>query len=438
MKRNWRIYFRCYLALLVACLFWCCWSSAQETNQVSPTIPGSKLIRADGKSVLEIPVEELRATLSFGLDKIPALKEKLWGKPRWLYLASLIYVVLAFYVSKLIDFVIRRVLKQWASRTTTTLDDLLLDLVHGPIKIVAFAIFLHIGLNVFSWDPWVEEATSKIVILIVACSITYMAWRSVDILMNYWISRGVAGEERAYDKQLFPIISKSLKVFVIVVAVLVTGDHLGIQIRGLLASLSIGGLALGLAAQDTLANLFGAVAIFIDKPFRVGDRIKLDAVDGVVEAIGLRSTRVRNGDGFLITIPNKTMGNATITNVTKRPNIKTVVNLTVTYDTPVEKLRQAISTLEEVYMAHPMTADVWVNFTQFADNALILQVVHWWKSQDYKPYLDGMQELNLEVKRRFDAAGIGFAFPSRTIYLRQDSDWKLHSDPAPIEPRPTA
>src|SRR5205814_776703 len=134
-------------------------------------------------------------------------------------------------------------------------------------------------------------------------------------------------------EQLFPVISKSLKSFLLVVAILVTSSNLGLDITAMLASLSIGGLALGLAAQDTVANLFGAVAVFVDKPFRVGDRIKLENIDGVVESIGLRSTRVRNQDGFLVTVPNKTMGNATITNVTRRPNIKTEMNIGITYDT---------------------------------------------------------------------------------------------------------
>src|ERR1051325_12133922 len=108
------------------------------------------------------------------------------------------------------------------------------------------------------------------------------------------------------DEQLFPVIRKSLKLFVLVVAVLVTLDNIGVNITAAIASLSIGGLAIGLAAQDTLANLFGAVAVFVDKPFRIGDTIKLSDVEGTVESIGMRSTRVRNPDGFLVTVPNKT------------------------------------------------------------------------------------------------------------------------------------
>ena len=114
-------------------------------------------------------------------------------------------------------------------------------------------------------------------------------------------------------------------------------------------------MAVGLTAQDTLANLFGAVAVLVDKPFKVGDRIQLDTLDGVVEYIGFRSTRVRNLDGHLVTVPNKTMGNATITNISARPNIKTVMNIGLTYDTPPDRIRRALEILEEVYQRHPRT-----------------------------------------------------------------------------------
>jgi MscS family membrane protein len=243
--------------------------------------------------------------------------------------------------------------------------------------------------------------------------------------MGYWQERVAKSEDRSFDEQLFPIVRKSLKVFVTVVAVLVTTQNLGLNITGVLASLSIGGLALGLAAQDTLANLFGAVAIFLDKPFRIGDRIRLDAVDGTVETIGLRSTRVRNLDGHLVTIPNKTMGNATITNVSRRPTIKTEMNLGITYDTTYEKVQEALKILEEVYRGHKMTHDVWISLNKFADSALNIFIVHWWSGTEQQPYLAGMQELNLEIKRRFDAAGIDFAFPTQTLHVRPNNNVRI-------------
>jgi MscS family membrane protein len=366
-----------------------------------------------------------RVWLTFGLDHVPGLGIEVMGNPLWQYLAFLIYVVLAFYVSKLLDWLIQGQLRKWAAKTETKLDDLILELLRGPVKVIAFVVFLHIGLRLFAWPEWTAQFISNGLKIVVACSLTYIAVKFVDLLVGLWQKRSEAAQEGLVDLQLFPIIRKSLKIFVLVVAALVTSQNLGMNVTGLLASLSIGGLAVGLAAQDTLSNLFGAVAIFADKPFRVGDRVQLDNVDGTVEAIGLRSTRVRNLDGHLVTIPNKTMANANIVNVSKRSNIKTVMNIGLTYDTSAERVEHAVRIIEEILRPHPKTADLLISFDKFESSSLNIQVVHWWNSTDYKEYALGFQQFNLELKRRFDAEGISFAFPTQTIYLRQDSEWRL-------------
>src|SRR5262249_48559502 len=151
----------------------------------------------------------------------------------------------------------------------------------------------------------------------------------------------------------------------------------------------------GLAAQDTLANLFGAIAIFADKPFRVGDQIKMDAAEGIVESVGLRSTRVRNADGHLVAVPNKTMGNAAIPNITRRSTIKTTLNLALPPDTPQAKVKRALELLNRIYAEHPITKEVLVSFNQFLGKNLNLQILHWSKITDYPKYVAGMQEINL-------------------------------------------
>jgi len=380
-------------------------------------------------AAIESPKLHIRvynAMLTFGLDRVPVLEEiKFFRIPLWQYCASLIYIFLAFYISKFLDFLTRVWLKRWAEKTSTKFDDLLLDLLNGPTKIIAFIIFLRIGLEVFSWPHVVRNFLGKAFTIIVALSLTYTVLKFIDLVLGYWKERNRVEADRAFDEQLFPIIRKSLKVFIVVVAALVTLDNIGVNITAAIASLSIGGLAVGLAAQDTLANLFGAVAVFVDKPFKIGDFIQVDAFKGNVESIGLRSTRIRSPDGHLITIPNKTMGNATITNVTLRPNIKTEMNIGLTYDMPAEKVQRAVAILREVYGAHPMTGDLIISFNKFADSSLNIFVIHWWKGLDFKAYLAGMQELNLAIKTRFDAEGISFAFPTQTIYMKQDSKWEL-------------
>ena len=365
------------------------------------------------------------AWLTFGLDRVEALHVQVMGNPLWQYLAALIYVVFAFYVSKLLDYLIHDRLKKLAEKTKTQADDFILELVRGPVKVIAFVILLHLGLRMFAWPEWAEQFISSGLKIVVAGSLTYLALKFVDLAMGLWQKRLEVAGEPGVDTHLFPVIRKSLKVFVVVVAALVTTQNLGMNVTGLLASLSIGGLAVGLAAQDTLSNLFGAVALFADKPFRIGDRIQLDAIDGMVETIGLRSTRIRHLDGFLVTVPNRTMANATITNVSKRPTIKTLMNIGVTYDTPADKVRRAMVIIEEVYKPHPKTADLIISFNKFESCALNILVVHWWNALDFKEYLQEFQLLNLELKRRFDAEGISFAFPTQTVYLKQDSEWRL-------------
>lgn len=363
--------------------------------------------------------------LGLQLSRLPFLDREVLGQPLWKYLASLVYIALALLSARVIDWLVSGRLRRIATRTANQYDDLLLEVVRGPVKVVAFVIFLHIGLRAFAWPVTVQDYLSKGLRLVVAWSLTYMVVKALDLLLTLWRNRAATRDDTLFNDHLFPVIRRSLKYGVILIAILVTAQNLGLNITSLLAGLSIGGLALGLAAQDTVANLFGAVSIFLDKPCKVGDRIRVDAFDGVVEAIGLRSTRLRNLDGHLVTVPNKTMGNAAITNISLRPNIKTVMNIGITYDTPADRVKLAGDILNEVFRNHPGTADVWISFNQFADCSLNFLVIHWWNSTDYKAYLSGMQEMNLALKERFDAAGLSFAFPSRTVYLKQDSDWRI-------------
>ncbi len=306
---------------------------AEETIAI-PLLPrkgGSKMLRLDlsnptgGAALgprraveLILPRVWNTAWLNFGLDQVQPLKTTLFEIPLWQYLASLIYIFLAFYVSKLLDLLIRGRLRQWVRKSSTPLDDLLLELLRGPIKIITFVSLLHVGLRVFAWPDWISRWITKSLHIVVAVSLTYVALKFIDAVSSYWKQKMTGHENKPFSEQLLPIIRNTLKVFTVVVASVLTLQNLGLNVTSLIASLSIGGLALSLAAQDTLSNLFGAVAVLTDKPFLVGDHIKFDQVDGIVEAVGLRSTRVRTIDGNLVSIPNRTMGNAIITQLATR------------------------------------------------------------------------------------------------------------------------
>jgi len=412
--------YRLGMGFLLGVAFWSVWTEAQTVTNVSTVVPTNTPAVSVTNGLPRVFAKLDEHPLTFGLDRVTWLRANTFlEQPLWKYAASVIYIALAFGAAWLIDFIVNVWLKRWAAKTATPHDDWVLDLLRGPVKVVIFIIFLNIGLNIFDWPEHAQLFLSHGFIVVVAFSLTYVVIKLVDLFIGLWRDRMATAQDKVFADQLLPLMSKAGKVSIVIVAALLTADNLNIKIGSALAGLSIGGLALGLAAQDTVANLFGAVAIFLDKPFHIGDRIKILSADGIVESIGLRSTRLRNLDGHHVTIPNKTMGNEIITNVTRRPSIKTEMNIGLTYDTPVEKVRRATIILQEILGTHPRTSDLIISFNQFGDSALNISVVHTWSGTDAKAQLADLQELNLKIKERFDAEKIDFAFPSQTIYLKQ-------------------
>lgn len=420
MKWRFEWVYRLGLAVLLITAFWSVWASAQTvTNVVTTTVTTATTSNTNTPTT---PPEHKFVALTFGLDDVGFLADHTFmDQPLWKYVASLIYIVLAFLVAIMLDFIVNHWLKRLTAKTETKYDDLILELLRGPVKVVAFVIFLNIGLGIFDWPERAERFFSHMLIVIVACSVTYVVLKFIDLLLGIWREKVISPEDKQFAEQLIPLVGKSTKVVIIVAAALLTADNLQIEIKTLLAGLSVGGLALGLAAQDTVANLFGAVAIFMDKPFHIGDRIRVEGVEGNVETIGLRSTRIRNLDGHHVTVPNKLMGNAIITNVTRRPTIKTEMNIGLTYDTPSEKMKRATTLLQEIFRANPKTADLIISFNKFADSSLNILVVHFWSGTNAKEHFAEMQDLNLKIKERFDAEKIEFAFPTQTIHLKNEA-----------------
>ena len=195
-------------------------------------------------------------------------------------------------------------------------------------------------------------------------------------------------------------------------------------ITSILAGLGVGGLAVALAAQDTIKNFFGSLVIFADHPFQLGDRIVANGEDGTVEEVGMRSTRIRTLDGHLVTVPNGELANQMIRNITKRPYIKRVANIGVTYDTPPEKVELAIKIIQEFLDTHneKMHPDFpnRVFFNNFNDCSLNIMVIYWFAPPMYWDFLEFDQQFNMHVLRRFNEEGIEFAFPTQTIYLQNE------------------
>lgn len=362
-----------------------------------------------------------RTELSFGLNRVKALQPALLDVPLWEYVATLLYVLLAFGVAKALDVLVKTWLRAWAARTENRWDDVLVGLADGPVKAVVFVVLINVGLQLFDWPREAQVYVSRLGFIGVALSLVYVSLKAVDGVAHVWSARLPDDGDRAFQKHFVVLMGKGAKILLAVIALLTLLQNLGVNITAILGSVSVLGLALGLAAQDTVSNLFGAVAVFMDRPFKVGDRIKVGSdVDGVVEEMGLRATRVRTADGFLVTIPNKTVGSNTVTNVSARRFIRGVFDYGLVYDLSSDRLRRASELLREIYGGHPQTQEVLVHFNRFADSALNINVVWLWKGTDWPSYGLAVEQLQLEVKKRFDAEGLEFAFPTQTVHMRQE------------------
>ena len=365
------------------------------------------------------------------IDMIPGFDTEIRGIPLWQYVGFLSYLILAFIVAKVIVAVLfSRLRKCFPQTDESKLSQIVLAHVCKPVQLILSVILLKIGLelcsSVYHWPEWMMGMLNKVLVVAVAVSVTYTIIKLVDIYFAIW------GQKKEIDpmfkSQVIPLLNRVVKCAIILVSLLMITSNLGINISSVLAVGSVGGLAFSLAFQDLLNNMFSGIVIFLDKPFQLGDRIVVEGRDGVVESIGLRSTRIRSFlDGYLVSIPNKTICNTLIENISKRPSIKTEINIGVTYGTSADKLKRAIDLVSEVYRNNPQTVNLVVNFNKFNDFALNIQVVHWNKAIAWALYVKNIESMNLELKHRFDEEQIEFAYPTQTLYVKQDSNWQVNN-----------
>lgn len=423
MAKRRLLYFRCVaLAFLLALPS----LATRDVVAANDIHVGEKASTQQGTNAVEEAASATTARSSqptFGLDRVKALQVEVGSYPLWQYCASLVWVVLAFVLAAVIDVLMTHQLRRLAAKTKTDLDDKLLEILRTPVKAVVVLLMLNAGIGMFQWPDWAEKVLSVLFTVSVAATVTYAVVRLVDVLATY-AERRLFPHDAHMAQLLMPVLARSLKVFVVIIAALTTAQYLGLPITSVIAGLGIGGVAVALAAQNSLANMFGTVTILLDRPFRVGDRVQVDKYDGSVETIGLRSTRIRTLEGHLVTIPNKTMADSAINNVSLRPNIRQLMTISLTYDTSHDRMQEAVNTLREIFQQHPLTHDAWVYWKDYGPSSLDIFVVYWCKSTVYKEFLQTLEDLNLEIKKRFDAAGLDFAFPTQTIQLVQPSTEK--------------
>ncbi len=257
------------------------------------------------------------------------------------------------------------------------------------------------------------------------------------VVVEVLLRRLTVGMQSSIDRNLAPLIRKSLRVVLWVVGVLfITKSVFEQDIGALLAAAGVAGLAVTLAAQDSLKNLFGSVTILMDRPFQIGERIVYSGYDGVIEEIGFRSTKLRTLTGHVVTIPNSNIVNDPVENIGQRPSIRRILNVTITYDTPAAKVKEAVEILRGILEEDDIRGPIHpvidgnelpprVYFNDYNPESLNIFVIYWYAPPAYWDYLEHAQKLNLQILEEFEKAGIEFAFPTQTLYLAGDPKRRL-------------
>ena len=346
------------------------------------------------------------------------LDQEFYGNSLYNWLISLGILIGSFILVKILYWIFSNVFKRITSKTKTNIDDVLLDKLEKPLTYLVLIGGYWIAIHFLKFNDTISSVLENVAYLALVLDLTTIFSRIFDALVSEVIMPLSEKSESSFDNQLIPVIQKGVRSIIWVLGIIIGLDNIGFDITAMIAGLGIGGLALALAAQDSVKNIFAGIMIFLDKPFRLNDRIQINGHDGSVEEVGLRSTRIRTLEGRIVTIPNCTFTDNSVINVTSQPALKVKLNLGLTYDTNEEQIQNAINILEEIVKDQPQIKDDFAaGFNGFGDFSLNILFIYYVKPEGH--WLDTQTLVNKEILRRFNKEGLEFAFPTQTIYKKE-------------------
>ena len=249
----------------------------------------------------------------------------------------------------------------------------------------------------------------------IVLTITWLLARLIDAIIKEYVVPITKKTKGDFDDQIIPIIRKAIRVAIWVMGIIIALNNAGYNVGALLAGLGIGGIALAMAAKDTVANFFGGITIFTDKPFTINDRVKINGFDGTITEIGIRSTRLKTLENRIVTIPNSKFTDGMVENVSSEPHRKVVLKLGLVYETTASKIQNGMKALQTIVDENEdLEENTVISFNEFGDFSLgILFIYYIKKGAD----IMGVQtNVNMEVKKRFEEFDIEMAFPTQTVY----------------------
>jgi len=358
-----------------------------------------------------------------GIDRIveslPApLKIKIFGVRLWQYLALLLLIAVGWLGRRVIVAVVTPRLRAWSKRLGQQWPIRLLDVVASPGATFITALVLGFGYPRLQLPIKFADAMAKTVDALTMFSFVWAIYKAAD-LFGAWLAERADATESKLDDQLVPLVRKTLKIIIAITGALAILQNLDYEVTTLLTSVSIGTLAFGLAAKDTIANLFGSVSIFVDNPFQIGDWIEVDGTNGTVEEVGFRSTRIRTFYDSVVVMPNAKVADAKIDNYGKRSYRRCSVTLGLTYDTTPEQMQAFCEGCRAIILAsdHTRKDSFEVLMSGFGDSSLEVMVYFFFDCETWSQEVEARHMVFLEFMRLCRDLGCSFAFPTQSLHI---------------------
>jgi MscS family membrane protein len=360
----------------------------------------------------------------FGADKLLTVlpkmgTRKVLGLYLWQHITLLLVILASVIINKIFVVTFKRILfKLLEMKNKGEESKKLVVKVARPLSILILFPLLTLAVPVIQFPMNVTNFIVLTLKVLWPFFATLLFYRLVDILGMY-LQKMAEKTETTLDDQLVPLVRKTLRIFVVIVGVLAILSNMNVDIWPLLTGLSIGGLAVALAAQDTLKNLFGSIMIFVDKPFQVGDWISSGEIDGTVEEVGFRSTRVRTFRNSLTYVPNGKIADSTIDNHGLRQYRRFYTTITITYDTPPHLVEAFVEGLRKIVDEHPNTRkDVYhVYFNDMAAYSLNIMFYIFFAVPTWGEELRCRHEILIQIMKLAEKLGVQFAFPTQTLHM---------------------
>jgi MscS family membrane protein len=357
-------------------------------------------------------------------DKLPTFffTIRIFEVELWQLVAFALLIAIAWGVAGILTPPLMAALNRGVRKTAAPWDDELAKAVRKPLRVGLIAFVVFFGSR---WLGLAEPVQHSLAVFWRLLAILVLGW-----LLSSWVSVGARLLVRTVDedggslaRSFVPLFARVIRIGVWIMVVIVALDASGVEVMGLVAGLGIGGLAIAFAAQKTIENFFGALAIAADRPFQRGDFVDIGGTKGTVEAVGLRSTRLRTTARTLVSIPNGSVMTAKVENVSVRDRILFNPTIGLVYGSTRAQIELVVDEIKKLLANHPKVFEdsFRVRMTGFGPSSIDIGILSWIDTTDYNEYTAVVEELNLEIMGIVERVGTGFAFPSQTLYLARDS-----------------